>query len=638
MGKIQLMSTSLANQIAAGEVVVRPASCVKELVENSLDAGAKRISVTLTEGGIAGILVQDDGVGMDEADAQLAFARHASSKVYEERDLTRIRTLGFRGEALASIAAVARVTLTTRQAGADAALEIKVAGGEMAPIRHVGAAVGTSIEVRDLFYNTPARLKYLRSVQTEQAKSVEIVQRAALSRPDVAFSCQTEHHVLFQTPGNGDMRTVLASLYGVGEAKQLLAVTGETNDYVVKGYIGRPTQGRASRSHAHLFVNGRPVRNIAVHQAVIRGYKNRLMVGKQPMYAIYIEMDPSLIDVNVHPHKEEVRFSEEGDVTRFVAEAIAAALDETLLAPTPVSPRVQARSEVQPLAIDWSQAKTVDKGGQRTQESVTARPAVQRTTPFKPQSGVELQDKAKYASGTAREADVAYAPTQNESRQDMAAAQQAVTAEQTPSASAPDAPQARKANWQLRPIGQALGMYVLADDGETLYIIDQHAAHERILFEQFYKRLTTRTVYAMPLLAPITLTLTPSVFERTMSQQAALSELGLTFEHFGGYDVVVRTVPDIWEGLDMDKLVHETFEQLPAQMQSADFHQLMHDVIATRACKAAVKANWHLSEEELAALCHALTALDDPFHCPHGRPIFLQFTDKHLEKEFRRIV
>ncbi|WP_284200248.1 DNA mismatch repair endonuclease MutL [Alicyclobacillus sacchari] len=245
-----------------------------------------------------------------------------------------MRTLGFRGEALASIAAVARVRLTTRAVGAETAVRVAVDGGEMGPLETVGAPVGTRIEVRDLFYNTPTRLKYLRTVQTEQARSVEVVQQAALSRPDVAFSCQTEHHVLFQTPGNGDVRTVLAALYGVGEAKQLLELSAASNDYRVHGLIGRPTQARSSRGYAHLFVNGRPIRHPGIHQAVIQGYQNRLMVGKHPMYALYVEMDPSLVDVNVHPHKAEVRFSEEQDVARLVSQAVAAALDGTLLAAT----------------------------------------------------------------------------------------------------------------------------------------------------------------------------------------------------------------------------------------------------------------------------------------------------------------
>ncbi|GEO24901.1 DNA mismatch repair protein MutL [Alicyclobacillus acidoterrestris] len=649
MGNIQLMSTSLANQIAAGEVVVRPASCVKELIENSLDAGAKHITVSLREGGIAELVVQDDGVGMDESDATLAFARHATSKVYDEHDLTRIRTLGFRGEALASIAAVSRVTLTTRTRTSEYGVLVRVEGGEMAPVEHVGATYGTRIEVTDLFYNTPARLKYLRTVQTEQAKSVEVVQKAALSRPDVAFTCQTEHHVLFQTPGNGDIRAVLASLYGVGEAKQLLEVNETTPDYKVTGLVGRPTQGRTSRSGAHLFVNGRPVRNLAIHQAVIQGYKNRLMIGKQPIYSISLEMDPTLVDVNVHPHKAEVRFSEEADVCRTVARAVAKALDDTLLAPTPQRTTARQVTEVQPLALDYNPAQHEAGAPERADGSAAAGAAggARHTGGHAPAGRPSYPAGARAKQPALRELGAMYAssPSEGVSQPDAhaGAARDVVSGDSMETADADIgmdiSPQARKQNWHLRPIGQALGMYVLADDGESLYIIDQHAAHERILFEDFYQRLASGQVHAMPLLAPIQLTLPPTTYTRVTKMAEQLAELGLTVEPFGGYDVMIRTVPDVWEGLDVHALAEATIEALPnSDLARDDFFQTMYDVVATRACKAAVKANWHLSQEELEALCRALTKADDPFHCPHGRPVFLQWTGKQLEKEFKRIV
>ncbi|MCL6518164.1 MAG: DNA mismatch repair endonuclease MutL, partial [Alicyclobacillus sp.] len=313
------MSEVLANQIAAGEVVERPASCVKELVENSLDAQARHVRVVLEEGGIARILVQDDGTGMDEADLVLATARHATSKVRHVRDLQRIQTLGFRGEALASIAAVARVRLASRPHGAEQGVEVQVEGGERTNgPRPVGMPPGTVVEVRDLFYNTPARLKYLRAVQTEQARCLEVLQRAALARPDVGFRCETGGRVLWQTPGDSRPLSVMAALFGAGEAGQLLHVARATADYRIEAWIGRPTQARSSRAHAHLFVNRRPIRNPAIHQAVVAAFGQRLMTGRHPLYVMYLEMDPALVDVNVHPHKSEVRFSEERDLTALV--------------------------------------------------------------------------------------------------------------------------------------------------------------------------------------------------------------------------------------------------------------------------------------------------------------------------------
>ncbi|GLG00647.1 DNA mismatch repair protein MutL [Alicyclobacillus hesperidum subsp. aegles] len=621
MGHIQLMSAALANQIAAGEVVVRPASCVKELIENSLDAGARAIQVHLREGGIAEIVVIDDGQGMDEQDAALAFRRHATSKVYEPRDLVRIRTLGFRGEALASIAAVARVRLTTRAVGAETAVRVAVDGGEMGPLEKVGAPVGTRIEVRDLFYNTPARLKYLRTVQTEQARSVEVVQQAALSRADVAFSCQTEHHILFQTPGNGDVRAVLAALYGVGEAKQMLDVHAASNDYRVYGVIGRPTQARSSRGYAHLFVNGRPIRHPGIHQAVVQGYQNRLMVGKHPMYALYIEMDPSLVDVNVHPHKAEVRFSEEPDVTRLVSQAVATALDGTLLAAT-VRTRQPQVTSVQPLALDWRGARDAQAAPARSSQTpVQSEKAVREglTEVYRPnesasKSGFPGQAKDQVGDPLAHEEPGADVTNPHETIRDE-----------------------RPTEWSLRPIGQALGMYILADDGESLYIIDQHAAHERVLYEDFLQKLRDRGVFAMPLLAPLELTLPPVAFERAMEVQQELANMGLTYEPFGAQQVVVRAVPDIWQGLDVQRLAVEVFDDLKA-LQGDGVIEQMRLSVATRACKAAIKANWTLSQPEMEALCRSLVKCQDPFHCPHGRPIFVRMTNGELERAFRRIV
>ncbi|TDY50564.1 DNA mismatch repair protein MutL [Alicyclobacillus sacchari] len=616
------MSAALANQIAAGEVVVRPASCVKELIENSLDARARAIQVHLREGGIAEIVVIDDGQGMDEQDAALAFRRHATSKVYEPRDLVRIRTLGFRGEALASIAAVARVRLTTRAVGAETAVRVAVDGGEMGPLETVGAPVGTRIEVRDLFYNTPARLKYLRTVQTEQARSVEVVQQAALSRPDVAFSCQTEHHVLFQTPGNGDVRTVLAALYGVGEAKQLLELSAASNDYRVHGLIGRPTQARSSRGYAHLFVNGRPIRHPGIHQAVIQGYQNRLMVGKHPMYALYVEMDPSLVDVNVHPHKAEVRFSEEQDVARLVSQAVAAALDGTLLAATPVRTRQPHATTVQPLALDWRGARD----GQVTPANTSPMPApadkaVREGLTEMYRTGEPARSSGRPEPTKAQFADESATPAHHVSSGDVE----------------PTDRDGWPADWSLRPIGQALGMYILADDGESLYIIDQHAAHERVLYEDFSRKLRERGVFAMPLLAPLELTLSPVAFARAMAVQQELADMGLTYEPFGAQQIVIRAVPDIWQGLDVERLAVDVFDDLQALKGDSVIEQ-MRLCVATRACKAAVKANWTLSPPEMEALCRSLVKCQDPFHCPHGRPIFVRMTNGELERAFRRIV
>lgn len=617
MGEIQVMSPALANQIAAGEVLERPASCVKELVENSLDAGARQIQVAIEEGGIRAIIVQDDGCGMDASDAVQAFARHATSKLRHARDLQRIATLGFRGEALASIAAVAKVRLDTRQAHSEGGISVRVEASETAsPAVPMGMPHGTRIEVRDLFFNTPARLKYLRSVQTEQARCAEVVQRAALSRPDVAFRLDIDGHTSFLTPGRGDLLDVAAAILGVGEAGQMIAIDHVTSDYRVRGFIGRPVQARSHRGRGYWFVNQRPIRNAALHQAVVAGYGSRLMVNRHPVYVLMLDMDPGLVDVNIHPHKAEVRFSEERDICQLVTAAVRAGLDDVLLIPaiSPTQQRMVLPSErVRPAQRDQISLFT---------ERPWSVPATVRET-----SATHLQPDL--AKGTEIALQPATAPVLE--RQ---------TAAPTGQGDTPPAPadtELRPTVWSLRPIGQALGMYVIADDGDHLYIIDQHAAHERILYERFSARMERRDVQRLPLLTPVVLHLTPTQHVQLMAQRDTWDEVGLAFDEFGGYAIALRTIPDVWEGLDAAALCEEVLTTTRADTRSADLPRALRDAIVLKACKAAIKANHYLSDIEMAALCEALSALQDPFHCPHGRPVFLQMDRRHLERSFGRL-
>lgn len=664
MGQIRVMTEALANQIAAGEVVERPASCVKELVENSLDAKAQSIYVAIEEGGIEGIVVQDDGSGMDPEDAELAFSRHATSKLLQAHDLFRVQTLGFRGEALASIAAVSRVDMLTRKRDAEHGVHVRGQGSELAStVGPVGLPAGTRIEVKDLFFNTPARLKYLRSVNTEQARCVEVVQRAALSRPDVAFRMDVSHHTVFRTTGGGRSLDVLAVLYGVGEAQQMIEVRAENTDYKVHGYIGRPTQGRAARTHAHLFINGRTVRNLVLHQAVVAGYGGRLMINRHPIYALSVEMDPTLVDVNIHPHKAEVRFSEERDVAKIVQDAVAKALGKTFLVPT----------------VQFGTKERMESGGEQANLDIHARLQTFRTSPTSAEPAV--RDRAvDYPRGAvpprtgqpgnstsslshASDRDV-YRGNRDDIRKALettlgtrpapAEVESELASTLTGQPALPSVPRIDEADIpaagdeqvltsprvhleKLRLIGQALGVYVLADDGESLFVIDQHAAHERILYERFTARMETREIHRIALLAPIPISL--SVTEQVLFESARshLAELGLEFEDFGGRDVVLRTIPDIWEGLDAAALVGEIIHGL-SRSALPDVRAQLREVVVLRACKAAVKANHRLSMMEMEALCEALPGLNDPFHCPHGRPVFVRLTNRELQKEFRRIV
>ncbi|GGJ04317.1 DNA mismatch repair protein MutL [Alicyclobacillus cellulosilyticus] len=635
MGRIRVLPEALANLIAAGEVVERPASCVKELIENSLDAGARSVRVSLVDGGITGIVVQDDGCGMDAEDATLAFARHATSKVRSARDLYHIRTLGFRGEALASIAAVADVTLRTREPGAEAGVEVHVAGGVIDPPKPVGIPPGTRVEVRSLFYNTPARLKYLKSVAAEQARCVEVVQRAAVSRPDVSFWCEANGHVVFRTSGRGDLREVLSVLFGVGEAQQFLEVRAETADYRLYGYIGRPAQARARRAQAYWTVNGRPIRSPLLHQAVVDGYGGRLLVQHHPVYALAIDLDAALVDVNIHPHKTEVRFSEEADVCRMVTRAVREALAQANLAPglvasvRPPAPEGRAGQEEAVFSPRLFHGGDAGSGGGAGARRLHDAPFVVREArgrlaldAMRPPNAEEEEAPQPAAAADADR----WAPPHPTGERDRA------------EVATDAAPVTDRPRLMLRPVGQVLDTYIVAQDGEHLYIIDQHAAHERVLFERFRARLAAETVRTVPLIVPVSLGVTPAQASLVSAHAGLLARLGIVIEELGGQHVVLREVPDVWEGLDYVRLAEEVVAALEEAQGASDLPGTLRHALATRACKAAVKARQTLNRAEMEALCAALAAAEDPFHCPHGRPVLLRMSQRDLEKAFRRIV
>lgn len=632
MGHIQIMPTALANQIAAGEVVERPASCVKELLENSLDAGATKIQVKIEEGGIGGITVQDNGSGMDEQDAMLAFSRHATSKVSQSLDLFRIRTLGFRGEALAAIAAVAKVTLQTRAMEALQGTLVQVEGTTIVNgPQAVGMPPGTKIHVTDLFYNTPARLKYLRSVHTEQARCLETVQRAALARPDVGFRYENDGHLTFQTAGRGNIQEVLAALHGVGEAKQFIPVQAASTDYRIHGFIGRPTQAKSSRAHGYLFVNRRPIRNLAIHQAIVQGYAGRLMVNRHPLYALYIEMDPVLVDVNIHPHKSEVRFSEEKDLCTFILHAVKEALDQVLMVPDfsfgdrMRTTRLREKSEQQELSFPPVQRdpSNTDVSHRSTEFSLTHR----QSSSSNAYSAVQHKEEPKV---TREKIEQVYGAAVEKKNERPMKCFETIKVQ--------NSVEKRLENWNLRPIGQALGNYIIADDGENIYVIDQHAAHERVLYETFMKKMIERETHSIPLLTPLTITLSPKEYAFWQEEEMSLRDMGLQLEGFGGYEIVVRTIPDIWEGLEVSLLIQDILQEISEGQVYRNVKSALRELVVMRACKAAIKANWYLSQMEMEALCTALSQLEDPFHCPHGRPVFIRLSNHELEKEFRRIV
>ncbi len=568
MNRIRLLSEHVANQIAAGEVVERPASVVKELVENSIDAEAQRITVAVRNGGRTAIVVTDDGCGMSRDDALLALERHATSKITKAEDLHEISTLGFRGEAVPSIAAVSRFTLTTRERGTLSGTQIEINGGKIVSVKDIGAAEGTIVEVRNLFFNLPARRKFLRSPPTETAHIEHIVTLCALAHPDVAFRLTVDDREIFNLAPASNLLTRLRELHGKQLSEQLVPVTGSG----ISGFIGKPGISRSDRSQQHVFVNNRPVESKGINYALREGYHTALMRGQFPVTFLFIEVDPASVDVNIHPTKREVRFRDEFAVRQAVIDTVRAALEPkgATAKPLPVS---------------------ADAGGD--------------ATPSRPQS---------FAFSPAD--DLASRPYQ----------QTLPTAEV----------ETDEGTWRI--IGVLSDLYVLVQSPEGLVLLDQHAAHERVLFEKMLKELAAENAPSQKLLLPQTLELDPHDANFLRGNLKTLHKLGVGISEFGDRTFLIDAVPPYFALDNLLQLFRNIVDELRQTGEQIHARRLGEDRIATTVCRHAVKARDPLRGEELRALLQQLHRCDLPYTCPHGRPTMIQISYAELEKKFGRKV
>jgi DNA mismatch repair protein MutL len=585
---IRILSSEVASQIAAGEVVERPASVVKELVENALDAGAKSISITIEDAGRRLIEVADDGSGIPAGELDLAVSRHATSKLASAKELFSISTLGFRGEALASIGSVSRMTITSRAADAEIGTRIRVEGGQEGKVEQVGAPIGTVAQVENLFYNVPARLKFLKSDTTERRAIDTFITRYALAYPDVRFKLAEGKKIALQTSGDGDQRAILATLYGVDTAKQMLEVIAEDEGLKLSGFISPTSVTRSNRREMTFFINGRWVQDIPLNAALTQAYHTLLMVGRYPLAMLFLDVDPEAVDVNVHPAKAEVRFREQDKVFSFVQRAVRRAL--LAYAPIPSLPpatlwggsasREYQPSEPRQAGLDWSMAQDV-------KQAETAEAGLGHVL-----SGVE---------GSEREA------------------------EQTAFANIP----------LLRLIGQIGATYLVAEGPDGLYLIDQHAAHERILFEKLMLQHDKRNIPSQALLEPVSVTLPPAQAALLGEQLELLNHFGFQVEPFGPNTFQVRAMPTLFSGSDASSALRalvEDFEEDETPLQEE-----LEARIAARVCKRmAVKAGQTLSSDEQRALLTDLENCDSPRTCPHGRPTMIHLSVDMLERQFGR--
>lgn len=638
MAKIIQLDDALSNKIAAGEVVERPASVVKELVENSIDAKSTSIEIFIEEAGLQSIRILDNGQGIDEEDVLTAFSRHATSKIKDENDLFRIRTLGFRGEALPSIASVSQVTLTTSTGEKGTTVELK--GGHLVKQEGAPGRRGTEIIVSDLFFNTPARLKYMKSIHTELGNITDIVNRLALAHPDISFRLVHNDRKLLHTNGNGDVRQVLAGIYGLNIAKKMIPISASTLDFKLSGYMALPEITRASRNYISTMINGRFIKNYSLVRSIQEGYHTLLPIGRYPIVLLNVEMDPILVDVNVHPSKMEVRFSKEQELYELVSNTIKSAFKKKELIPAglirekkPAPKEEQAafsfdtiRESAMPVSVPKMEPTFSNPTTEQVEKPSWSEPL--EDTPSSWPSG-ESEEESTITDSTAfffgQEGNSSIPPATEEEIEE--------TWEEEEIADVAEGPRVPP----LYPIGQMHGTYIFAQNERGLYIIDQHAAQERIKYEFFREKVGEVHKELQEMLIPLTLDYSLDEWMKIEENKAELEKVGVFLEPFGQQSYLVRSHPQWFPKGEEKETIEEMIEQV-LSMRKVDIKLLREEAAIMMSCKGSIKANRHLRNDEIQSLLDELRTTSDPFTCPHGRPIIVHYSIYEMEKMFKRVM
>lgn len=607
MGIIRELSDSLANRIAAGEVVERPASVVKELLENALDAGATQVDVELEEAGMKRITIRDNGHGFYPEDAELAFVRHATSKIKDEHDLFRIKTLGFRGEALASIASVSKVTLKTKREEQEG-IQLTLDCGRLTDRSAIAMNRGTELTVEQLFFNTPARLKYLKTTHTELAAITDILNRVAFAHPDVKLYAVHEGKVLIQTNGSGDVRQALASVYGHQTIQGTLVATGTTADYQLTCHLVKPEVTRASKNYITLILNGRSVKNFALTQAVLNGYHTLLPIGRFPIAVIEVTMDPLLIDVNVHPAKREVRLSKEAELCQLIQETIRLTLSRQTLIPKVTPPKPKKDPSAQEKLEFSYVAEPV--------EDLSSRSVWNYPIPKRTEAGNEHVPSANRIQP----------PDPSIDRPDEPVPEQV----DEPAATGPKFP-------HLDVIGQLHSSYIVCSGADGMYLIDQHAAQERIKYETYKVMFGRPLEQKQQLLLPYTFEIASDDMRRMDEVLPLLRDVGIELEAFGPQSFIVREVPTWFPSHRQEETIQELMDEA-LMKRKVDLETYREDAAIMMACKKSIKANHPLNHEMMRQLIVDLAKTEMPFTCPHGRPVIIEWTTYELEKLFKRVM
>ncbi|MEC1678868.1 DNA mismatch repair endonuclease MutL [Bacillus mojavensis] len=627
MAKVIQLSDELSNKIAAGEVVERPASVVKELVENAVDADSTVIEIDIEEAGLASIRVLDNGEGMENDDCKRAFRRHATSKIKDENDLFRVRTLGFRGEALPSIASVSHLEITT-STGEGAGTKLMLQGGNIISESRSSSRKGTEIVVSNLFFNTPARLKYMKTVHTELGNITDVVNRIALAHPEVSIRLRHHGKNLLQTNGNGDVRHVLAAIYGTAVAKKMLPLHVSSLDFEVKGYIALPEITRASRNYMSSVINGRYIKNFPLVKAVHEGYHTLLPIGRHPITFIEITMDPILVDVNVHPSKLEVRLSKETELHDLIRDGIKDVFKQQQLIPNAQLPKKSA-----PVIKNEQQFITFDE--KPDERKIPEKAPVPSYSPMKLSSVVKepVEIEGELPSEQLETHSVA------ETKQRM---EEPAVSEEGPEAFEQEPAQEQQQTSSERvpimyPIGQMHGTYILAQNENGLYIIDQHAAQERIKYEYFREKVGEVEPEVQDMIVPLTFHYSTNEALIIEQHQQELESVGVFLESFGSNSYIVRCHPAWFPKGEEAELIEEIIQQV-LDSKNIDIKKLREEAAIMMSCKGSIKANRHLRNDEIKALLDDLRSTSDPFTCPHGRPIMIHHSTYEMEKMFKRVM
>ncbi|MDW8564861.1 DNA mismatch repair endonuclease MutL [Staphylococcus shinii] len=656
MGKIKELQTSLANKIAAGEVVERPGSVVKELLENAIDAQATEINIEVVQSGVESIRVVDNGTGIAIEDLGLVFHRHATSKLDQDDDLFHIRTLGFRGEALASISSVSKVTLKTCTDNEEGQ-EIYVENGEILNQKPAKAKRGTDILVESLFYNTPARLKYIKSLYTELGKITDIVNRMAMSHPDIRISLISDGKTIIKTNGSGRTNEVMAEIYGMKVAKDLVHITGDTSDYHLEGYVAKPEHSRSNKHYISIFINGRYIKNFLLNKAIQEGYHTLLMIGRFPICYINIEMDPILVDVNVHPTKLEVRLSKEDQLFELIVEKIRKAFQDRILIPQNDMDKITKKNKV----LDKFEQQKMDfekrKQHQHELQQQSRYDEIQGDEISEPQSEMQTKYNTNHTQNdevqsTIQETDFNnddYVKSQRALLNEMDTFEQQSTLPHNDQADTFDqdianqdikgsvSKDASRRVPYMEVVGQVHGTYIIAQNEQGMYMIDQHAAQERIKYEYFRDKIGEVSNEIQNLLIPLTFHFSKDELMIINQHKEELDKVGVHLEPFGGNDYIVDSYPVWFPASEAEEIIKDMIEYV-LEHKKVNVKKIREEAAIMMSCKQSIKANHYLKNNEMADLVNQLRETEDPFTCPHGRPIIINFSNYELERLFKRII